>query len=54
MKNSQYNQILAVLWLIAAGLQNNENFELGCVALFTIHSAISAFQFFAERKGVKP
>ncbi|MCV4287894.1 hypothetical protein OH708_08255 [Pseudomonas capsici] len=53
MKNSQFNMLMAVLWLIAAGVQVERWLELACTIFFVIHGLKSLYWTFAERKGVR-
>lgn len=49
-----YNLLMAVLWLIAAGVQSEMGFEIACTAVFVAHSFTSLYWTFVERKAVKP
>ncbi|MBX8528535.1 hypothetical protein K5D32_02610 [Pseudomonas cichorii] len=54
MSHSQFNQMMSVLWLIAAGVQHEVVFEAACLVFFVVCGLKSLYWGFAERKGARP
>ncbi|EGH75034.1 hypothetical protein PSYAR_31272, partial [Pseudomonas syringae pv. aceris str. M302273] len=53
MSKSEFNLMISVLWLIAAGVQSGTAFELACTILFVVHALKSLYWTFVEGKAVK-
>ncbi|MDU8501025.1 hypothetical protein RYB01_17810 [Pseudomonas syringae] len=54
MSKSEFNLMISVLWLIAAGVQSGTGFELACTILFVVHALKSLYWTLVEGRAVKP
>ncbi|MBP0948921.1 hypothetical protein JTA33_00470 [Pseudomonas sp. 20GA0080] len=54
MSKSEFNLMMSVLWLIAAGVQSEIWFELACTIFFVVHGLKSLYWVFVESRAVKP
>lgn len=54
MKRSDYRTIVSILWLIAASLQQTQNFEIACLALFAANSITALVLTFTDHRKVTP